>query len=330
MRVALLYGAVAADAGPDEQDTLVQVAALAQALQALGHEAVAVPLTSCLAPAAARLRALRPACVVNLVETVAGSSRAIHLGPQLLERLGLPYTGAAGAVLVATTNKLRTKALLAAAGIATPPWCTEAFLHRHGVPFPGPYIVKSVWEHGSLGLDDAAVVATASQLRALLAQRRHQAAAPWFVERYIAGREFNLALLAGRHGPELLPPAEMLFVDYPADKPRIVDYRAKWEPASFEYRHTQRCFTFSRHEAPLLERLAALAHACWQRLGLAGYARIDVRVDAAGRPWVLEVNANPCLAPDSGFVAAAARAGWALEDVVQRLLAAAQPRAGGK
>ena len=68
--------------------------------------------------------------------------------------------------------------------------------------------------------------------------------------------------------------------------------------------HTVRSFELPAADAPLLSRLERLAQDCWTLLGLRGWARVDVRVDESGRPWVLEINANPCLAPDAGFAAA--------------------------
>ena len=70
----------------------------------------------------------------------------------------------------------------------------------------------------------------------------------------------------------------------------------------------------------LLARLQHLAGACWRLFGLRGYARVDFRVDRQGQPWILEINANPCLSPDAGFVAAAGRAGLSYEAMLQRIL----------
>jgi D-alanine-D-alanine ligase len=63
-----------------------------------------------------------------------------------------------------------------------------------------------------------------------------------------------------------------------------------------------------------------VAQQCWQLFGLRGYARIDFRVDEAQQPYVLEINTNPCLSPDAGFLAAAGQAGLSLTDVVQRII----------
>jgi D-alanine-D-alanine ligase len=190
-------------------------------------------------------------------------------------------------------------------------------------PLPARYVVKSVWEEASVGLEDDCVVA-ATDLAGLQREIRERAGrlgGEAFAELYIAGREFNLAVLGGPDGPELLPPAEIRFVDYPDDRPKLVGYRAKWDDQSFEYHHTPHCFDFPRTDDALLAELGRLARDCWQCLGLRGYARVDFRVDEAGRPWVLEINANPCLSPDAGFSAAADRAGLSFEQVVQRILA---------
>jgi D-alanine-D-alanine ligase len=73
--------------------------------------------------------------------------------------------------------------------------------------------------------------------------------------------------------------------------------------------------------------LTEIARACWHLFGLRGYARVDFRVDQDGQPWVLEVNANPCISPDGGFVAAAAQVGLSLNDVVGRIIQDSVPLA---
>lgn len=318
---AIAHGAVAADAGPDEQDVLVQVETMRQILAELGFEPVAVPLDLDLKDAARRLRQLRPAFVFNLVESIDGQGRLIHLAPALYDALDLPHTGAGGEAMYLTSSKTLAKRLMRGAGIATPDW-VEVGAGDLPVPgFPGPCIVKSVWEHASIGIDDASVVDDPRRVPAVARQRRKRFGGDWFAEAFIDGREFNLSLLGGADEVELLAPAEMTFVDYPAGKRRIVDYAAKWHEGSFEYRNTVRRFEFDEADRPLLARLEATAKSCWRLFGLAGYARVDCRVDVAGRPWVLEVNVNPCLSPDAGFMAAAARSGLDATAVVRRIIA---------
>lgn len=310
--VAILHSAVPADAGADDLDTLVQRDAVSEALSRLGLKPVAIPLDLDLASAAARLGRVRPAVVFNLVESVDGSDALLPVGPMLLEHLGLPYTGCAVPAICATTDKLLAKRLMQAADIPTPPLAggaDDAVLH----------IVKSVTEHASHGLDEESIVAGRDLARAL-AERTRRHGGRWFAERFVAGREFNLALLEGPRGVQMLPPAEIEL----GKGARIVGYAAKWDEESAESRATPRRIVFGADDAPLLAELAALAHRCWDTFGLQGYARVDFRVDREGRPFVLEVNANPCLSPDAGFIAAAARAGLSFDEVVARLVGAAR------
>jgi D-alanine-D-alanine ligase len=102
--------------------------------------------------------------------------------------------------------------------------------------------------------------------------------------------------------------------------PRIVDYAAKWEKNTFGYQHTVRRFDFPPPDEPLIDALVVLARRCWEAFGLGGYARVDFRVDADGRPWVLEVNANPSLSPDAGYAAALAQAGLPFTEAVRRII----------
>ena len=74
----------------------------------------------------------------------------------------------------------------------------------------------------------------------------------------------------------------------------------------------------------LLDQLRDIALRCWDVFGLAGYARVDFRVDRGGNPYILEINANPCLSPDAGFAAAVARAGMGFDQAVARIVADAR------
>ena len=69
-----------------------------------------------------------------------------------------------------------------------------------------------------------------------------------------------------------------------------------------------------------MRRLSDLAAECWRLFDLRGYARVDFRCDAAGQPWILEINTNPCIAPTSGFAAALQQAGISYDDGIQMIL----------
>ena len=318
MKITIVHQAVAADAPADECDVLDQAAAIRDALRAHGHTVSQLPCTIDLGNMRRKLEVLAPDCVFNLVETLAGSGRLIHLAPAVWEVAGIPFTGSSAEALTLTTHKLLAKERMLAAGLSVPEWVGGETLNARD-SMSGDWIVKSVWEHASVGLGDDSVLrgVTAAEAAARLPTG-------FFCERYIEGREFNVGLLTGAQGPETLPPAEIVFEAYPDGKPRIVGYPAKWDTASFEYAHTVRRFADPAADGPLLAELTRLARRCWEAFGLGGYARVDFRVDMDGRPWILEVNANPCLAPDSGFAAMLAQAGIDYGAAMERIVSEAR------
>jgi len=289
-----------------------------------------VPFTLNLPETASALRGSAPDVVFNLVEGAEGGGRCIHYAPALLEDMGLPFTGSGSSAMALSSNKLFAKAVLRAAGIPTPDWRTLPGLGAPGAEAQGRFIVKSVWEHASIGLGDDAVpgVDCAGELCALLRERAPVLGGECFAERYVEGREFNIALLDGPGGPQVLPAAEMLFTGQWAEGTRILGYAAKWEEDSHAYRATQRSFDLAPDDAPLVQALAAAALDCWRAFDLCGYARVDFRVGADGVPMVIDVNANPCLSPDGGFRAALRRAGLGFEEAVMRIVQAGLARPG--
>ena len=321
MRVLILNDRVTAADGPDGRDVLDQAAAVTGALTTLGHTVDRLACDLDLAALATELRQRQPELVFNLVESLAGSGRLIHLVPACLESLGVPYTGCRADALLLTSNKLLAKRWLQGAGLPVPAWVEPG--DDDLPPGTADWIVKSVWEHASIGLDANSLVRgrDGRAVRELLPERARRLGGVCFAEHYIEGRECNLALLAGPHGPELLPPAEIVFDNFPPGMPRILDYQAKWAEASFACRHTRRSFDFPPADGPLLARLGQLALACWRIFRLNGYARVDFRIDTTGAPWILEVNANPCLSPDAGFSAALERAGIPFGEAVRRIVA---------
>ncbi|MDD3951098.1 MAG: GNAT family N-acetyltransferase [Desulfobacterales bacterium] len=332
MKIAVLHQAVCENGSADDLDVLTQVKAVSAALESLGHKPEPVACGLDLSQISRTLEAAGTELVFNLVESLGGHGRLLHLVPGLLDALKIPYTGACAEALRLTSDKIAAKERMALAGLPTPRWIG---------PFPAQmpvltaigfgrqneesvWIIKSVWEHASLGIDETSLIpGNAKAAAAEAAKRASFLGGAAFAERYVEGREFNLGLLQEGASVCALPPVEILFEGYGENRPRIVDYRAKWDEASFEYRHTPRCFEFESKDAALLAELKCLALRCWEVFGLKGYARVDFRVDSNNRPWILEINANPCISPDAGFAAALLRAGISFERAVERIVSAA-------
>jgi len=314
-KVVIFINAMMPDASPDELDVLHQAEAIEKALHGMGYATERIFLNLNLENAALQLHESKPKLIFNLVESLDGSGKLIHLSPSLLEHLGIPYTGCRSEAMYVSSNKTLTKSLLRQAGLPTPQW----FEHPEEVKLKkeARYIAKPVWEDASVGINDNCVLPGDSKVIKEFIKKNKEY--KYFFEEYIEGREFNISLLAGKQGPEVLPIAEIVFKDYPEGKPRIVGYEAKWHEGSFEYGNTLRAFGLEKENPALAEKLAKLCKDCWSLFGLSGYSRVDFRVDKNDVPFILEVNANPCLSTDAGFYAAATQAGYPFEKIVERI-----------
>jgi len=320
MHVAILHHEVAADASQDDRDVLVQADCVAAALEELGHQTSRIACNLNLQQLKSELQRRRPEMIFNLVETLGHTDSLAPIAPLLLEAMQQPFTGAPFEALWVTTSKLKTKRRLRDAGLPTADWLDGE--HKPDESLSGRFILKAIFEHASFGMDDDAVVEvnSTSELRQRLSQFAQRLDRPCFAEQYVHGREFNLSLLGNRGNVDVLPPAEIHFEGFAEDKPKIVGYRAKWAAESAEFIGTPRSFVFPPSDRPLLEELKQLARRCWQQFHLRGYARVDFRVDEAGRPWILEINANPCLSPDAGYAAALHEAGISFAAAVERII----------
>lgn len=319
-KVLFLHERIETGAPADRQDLRHEMDYLAGILRNLGYDVATHPISLDLRSVSRAVQRIRPDVVFNLAETVDGQGRLVHLAPAILDRLGVPYTGNGTEAMFLTSNKLVAKEVMRQAGIPTPRAATLEQVFHGDVDLSVPCIIKSVWEEASVGLDEDSVIRDRERLKDELLRRLPELGGAGFVEEYVDGREFNLSLLSAPGGPRVLPVAEMRFEDWPEGKDRVVGYRAKWDPDSFEYGHTVRSFTIQAADEPLVRRLVTIALRCWERFGLRGYARVDFRVSPDGSPTVLEINANPCLSPDGGFMAAAHEALLSPEQVLTLIL----------
>ena len=321
-QVVVLHATFSPDAPPDELDSQNEVEAIVDALRGLDFSVERLPVTVDLRALIDNLARLQPQLVFNLVDTLESTSQLISIMPLLLEHLRLPFTGCGSLAMGQTTDKLATKQMLTAAGLPTPSWIALGAGADAGRS-DYPYIVKSVMEDASLGIFSDSVVHDAAALRRILAARQQRFGGRWFAERYIDGREINVSLIQRGSHPEVLGVSEIHFEEFPPELPRILDYDAKWAPDSFVCTHTYSKFSFAAEDEPLLGKVRQIALECWPLFHLSGYARVDFRVDAQGNPFVLEVNVNPCLSPNAGFVRTAAQAGISYSEMVRQIVAAA-------
>lgn len=313
-----------------EAGVLESVHACADALAAAGMQVRTLGARADVGSVLSGLLAPRPDVVINLCEGFGGDTAGEARVAAVLELLGLPFSGSGSTCLGLVRDKARTKALLRGAGLPTP----DFVVWRAGTPLPraemdalvrgGPVIVKPACEDASLGIGPGSVVGEAGELL----DRVRDVASRYgdvLVERFVDGRELNVAVVA-LPKPRALPPAE---IEFRPGAPRLVTYDAKWAEDSADWQATPvRCPAVLAPD--LEEAVKAIGLLAFAATGCRDYARIDLRVDADGRPYVLEVNGNPDAAPSAGLARMVRAAGGTIDGFYADLARVAASRGAGR
>ena len=256
--------------------------------------------------------------VFNMAYGIQGEGRYLHV-PGMLELAGIPYTGSTPRSHGICLDKIMTKLAIRWAGVPTPRFCSMTTLGDLDEDLRFPLVVKPRHESTSMGLElvhDRESLARAVDF--IVGEFRQDA----LVEEYVDGREIAIGLL-GNGPPEVLPAVELDFGDRPV---RILTKPDKFHKTEDE--PGKIC------PAPLDRRLAArlsdISRRAYAACGCRDYARVDIRVDAEGRPFVLEINSMASLGQGGAYVLAARAAGYSFADLACRIVDCAHERYFGK
>jgi len=306
MKIQILCQGTSKHSTVDSEDVLTQIAFIRRELQGLGHEVIFCDAVGYdLSIAEKLIRYSNPDIVFNMVEDIGGRNCLNPIGAMILEDIGIPFTGSPSVTLALTTNKLAAKSIMKMAGIQTPQCFTAKEVLSGVVKTHANFIIKPVCEDASVGIDYSSVCSGA-ELR-----ERFEAlgtdANKYFAEVFIDGKEIYVSLLYDPIVKELevLPPAEIVYIDHPAGIPEIMTYDAKWNSEHCSYRHDD---IPVKTGTALHEQIVRTAKHTAKAFGLKGYARIDVRV-GYGTIFVIDVNANPHIGEESYMIDAANKAG---------------------
>ena len=324
MKIALLHTTDAA--GPPEDPVLGQ---LEEALHAHGDETFRAVVGDDIDPLIAQLRREAPDLVINMAEAFAGKSALESNVAGLLNLLGLRYTGSSPSGLMVAGDKALTKKILSFHQIKTPQFAT---VYRGALDSVGelefPVIVKPPQEDASLGITAKSVVHDIKELFEAMHGLQKEFNSPVLVEQFIEGREFYVGVL-GNASAVALPVIELDFSKFPADKPKIASYAAKWGDdgagSGDEYAGTESIFP-TGVDPELVERMQKVAVEAFDALRLRDYARIDLRVTPSGEIFVIEVNPNCYLEKSGEFARAAEKGGFPYPALVERIVELATAR----
>jgi len=292
---------VESDAGVMEE-----VQAVAAALKTLSIPFRILAVKS-LAALPAFLQGAPERLIFNLIENFPGRPVDAMQVPILCEAFGKECSGNDSTCQVLALDKWRTKAILKAAGLPVPAGIIIPPGHgsaMYAALPPTPWIVKPLFADASEGIHASSVISSGiANLLKAVARVHRDFKHPALVEQYFGTREINISVFQDGKSIKALPVAEIEFRDFGKDRPRIVDYAAKWHTDSFEYQNTVRVIPAALDKT-LAHRLHEASLGAWHTMGCQDYARVDFRLDEAGNFVILEINPNPDISPDSGFAAA--------------------------
>lgn len=273
------------------------------------------------------LKREKPDLIFNLVESLGDQAiHEMHVAG-IYEILEIPYTGSSTITLGTCLNKARTKEILSYHGIPTAKFIVCKQLNdisADDFELNFPVIVKPAKEDASVGIDNDSIVDSLTALKKRVRHIFQLFDQPAIVEEYIEGRELNVAIL-GNGKPTVLPISEIDFSGLPADYPKIVTYDAKWMNGTVEFEGTKGVCPADL--APAVEaRIKELALQAYQIMGCRDYARIDFRLAKNNKPYVLEVNPNPDISDDAGFIRSTTTFGYTFNESIGKIVESALKR----
>ncbi len=302
-----------------EYDDISTVVAIERALEYSGCQVELMEATDELPD---RLRRSRPDIVFNIAEGRRGRAREAQV-PSMCNFYGIPFTGSDETTLCVALDKALTKRLLATHRIRTPKYKVARAATREtfsGVPFP--VIVKPNAEGSSKGIGNFSVAENRGELNRILTKNMGLYRQDMLVEEYVDGREFTVGILGNGPGARVFPPMEIVYRN-----------RNRFSIYSFEVKKDYQAQI--RYECPAdidadtQSEIMDMARGIYTVLECRDFARIDFRLSRAGRPYFIEINPLPGLAPGySDFPMLAGFCGMDYDTLVCSVLDAALKRYG--
>ena len=260
--------------------------------------------------------------VFNWCESLPGVHHSEWLVAEYLEQHGFTFTGAGSGTLALAYDKCHVKRLLYEAGIPTPTW--ELYDKGFSINWRlFPAIIKPSREHCSAGIHRDSVVMTETSLKSRVRYVIKRFQQPALVEDFIDGRELHVSLWGNRN-IDVLPPAEMKFPAFKDVHYRLCTYESKFVEESKPYNNIEMVLPAPLSEFELRE-VEQVCKAAYVLMGCRDYARIDMRMKD-GLFYILDINPNADICPDTSTIYAAELAGYAYNDFLKRLVLLAAER----
>lgn len=264
-----------------------------------------------------KIAKVNPSCIFNLFEGFSDDSKKEIEFVKILEKMGVPFTGSSSKTLKICLDKEQQKKILIKNKIPVPrgvfarnPRCLAS------IDFAPPFFIKPCFEDASIGIEDDCLVYEKKRLFDVVDRKLKRFPSGILIEEFICGREYNVGFLGG-YPYELVGVSVM---DYSRNKKLVpfMTYDSKWEETSLAYKKLIPSCEIKINKV-FKNKIIALAVKTGQLLGCQGYFRVDLR-EKQGKFFVLDVNPNPDINLDSGFIKQAYCKGYSYGDLVEKIL----------
>ncbi|NQW04746.1 MAG: ATP-grasp domain-containing protein [Acidobacteria bacterium] len=288
----------------------------------LKHDVRVLGVTDELTPIKQATEEFKPHVVFNLLEAFHEVGTFDQNVVSYLELLRMSYTGCNPRGMILARDKALSKKLMQYHRIPVPDFAVAYRRRKFRLPkrMGFPLIVKSLTEEASIGISQASVVDDERRMLERIQFIHDSIGTDAIVEQYIEGRELYCCIV-GNQRLRVFPIWEMFFENMTDRQHRIATARVKWNSS---YQEKTGIMTGAVDPLPegLKERIPVICKRAYRALQLSGYARIDMRLDAQGRLYVLEANPNPQIANGEDFARSADMADVVYPALIQRILKA--------
>jgi D-alanine-D-alanine ligase len=257
--------------------------------------------------------------VFNISEGLSGRNRESQV-PILLEMARIPFVGADALTLSVTLDKIMAKKIFIAEKIPTPRFFEVKAIAelKNADHCKFPLIVKPRFEGSSKGLSDNSRVENKDELKKQIEYVINTYKQPALVEEFISGQEFTVAVV-GNNQPEAMPVVQIK-----------IDGRLQLNDKFYTFaRITSDRLEYicpARISQELKKKIMDLAVKTYNAVECRDFGRVDFRVDAEGRPYVLEINPLPSLSTEDVFMLVAKEIGITYQEMIGKILNSALMR----
>lgn len=290
------------------------------ALNANGFDVRLLGLLNDLAPLFEDVKEFKPDVIFNMADIFQEKTHFDKNIAAVLEMLGVPYTGASSGCLFICNNKALSKKILSFHRIKVPRFYT--FYRNHKVWLPKkltlPVVIKPLCEEASRGISQASVADNEKDFMERIKFIHESMNMDAIAEEYVEGRELYVSVLGAKR-LHVFPPRELKFGELPEDEPRIATFRAKWDDNYRDRWGIKSVFPGKLAEG-LEEKITDICKRAFRALDMDGYGRFDIRVTDDGHVYIIEPNANPCIAKIDEMAQSAAKVGIPYEKLIKKIV----------